>query len=315
MAGKDPTSAPASFDDPNHHLYLHHSDHPGVVLVSQPLTEDNYNTWSRAMIMALSAKKKLGFIDGTIPKPDDSSSAELQQWIRCNNMVKSWLLNSISKEISTSVIYCDLAYEILMDLKERFSQVNGPRMFQLEQNIHNLVQDTMSIATYFTKLKGLWDELSVLQSIPTCFCGAMKEVIQYQHYQRTIKFLMGLHESYAAIRGQILLMDPLPSVNRAYALILQEERQRSIPPSQPALPESAALAAKGNFSSQKGMKSTNRKKERPKCNHCGREGHTMERCFKLHGFPPLVPCQTPFPLSFKAGTKPTRLLSCPSNAN
>lgn len=174
------------------------------------------------MIMALSAKKKLGFIDGTIPKPDDSSSAELQQWIRCNNMAKSRPLNSISKEILTSVIYCDLAYDILVDLKERFSQVNGPRMFPLEQNnIHNLVQDTMSIATYFTKLKGLWDELSALQSIPTSFCGAMKEVIQYQHYQRTMKFLMGLHESYAAIRGQILLMGPLPSVNRAYALIFQ----------------------------------------------------------------------------------------------
>ena len=27
-------------------------------------------------------------------------------------------------------------------------------------------------------------------------------------------------------------------------------------------------------------------KDRPICSHCGRLGHTMEKCFKLHGFPP-----------------------------
>jgi hypothetical protein len=30
--------------DPNHHLYLHHSDHPGVVLASQSLNGENYQT-------------------------------------------------------------------------------------------------------------------------------------------------------------------------------------------------------------------------------------------------------------------------------
>ena len=27
-------------------------------------------------------------------------------------------------------------------------------------------------------------------------------------------------------------------------------------------------------------------KDMPICSHCGRLGHTMEKCFKLHGFPP-----------------------------
>jgi hypothetical protein len=39
---------------------------------------------------------------------------------------------------------------------------------------------------------------------------------------------MGLNESYAAVRGHILLIEPLPSVSRAYALVLQEERHHSI---------------------------------------------------------------------------------------
>ncbi len=78
------------------------------------------------MVMALSAKNKLGFINGTITKPAASAKVELEQWIRCNDMIKSWLLNSISPDIYSSVIYSDLASEIWTDLKERFSQVNGP---------------------------------------------------------------------------------------------------------------------------------------------------------------------------------------------
>jgi hypothetical protein len=33
----------------------------------------------------------------------------------------------------------------------------------------------MPIATYFTKLKGLWDELSALHPNCPCTCGAQKE--------------------------------------------------------------------------------------------------------------------------------------------
>ena len=43
-----------------------------------------------------------------------------------------------------------------------------------------------------------------------------------------MQFLMGLNESYSAIQGQILLMNPLPDVTKAYSSIVQEEKQRSL---------------------------------------------------------------------------------------
>ena len=52
--------------DPYH---LHHSDHPGVILVSKPLNGDNYGTWSSSMQIALSAKNKTGFVDGSFKRP------------------------------------------------------------------------------------------------------------------------------------------------------------------------------------------------------------------------------------------------------
>ena len=43
-----------------------------------------------------------------------------------------------------------------------------------------------------------------------------------------MKFLLGLNDYYATIRGQILLYEPLPNINKVLSLVLQEEKQRSL---------------------------------------------------------------------------------------
>ncbi|KAJ1377627.1 Zinc finger, CCHC-type superfamily [Sesbania bispinosa] len=44
-----------------------------------------------------------------------------------------------------------------------------------------------------------------------------------------------------------------------------------------------ALAVRSN--DQQPIKSKQGKKDRPICSHCGVLGHTMDRCFKIHGYP------------------------------
>ena len=75
----------------------------------------------------------------------------------------------------------------------------------------------MTVPAYYTKLKKLWDELGSYNDT-VCSCGV-------DHKRRKLmQFLMGLNESYSAIRGQILLMNPLPDVAKAYTSIVQEEK-------------------------------------------------------------------------------------------
>ena len=85
---------------------LHHSNHPSMVLVSKVLEGDNYNTWSRAMRISLSAKDKIGFVTGSI-KPSSSTNDSFPSWQQCNDMVISWLLNSIHPDIANNVIYAE----------------------------------------------------------------------------------------------------------------------------------------------------------------------------------------------------------------
>jgi hypothetical protein len=111
--------------------HLHNGDSPKTVLVSQLLDGDNYHTWSRSMVIALTAKNKLRFLNGSLGKPSDELGAEYHAWIHCNTMVTSWILNSVSKDIATSVIYIDNDADVWTDLKERFSQKNEPRIYQI----------------------------------------------------------------------------------------------------------------------------------------------------------------------------------------
>jgi hypothetical protein len=277
-------------------LYLHHGDSPGSVLVSQLLNGDNYNTWSRSMIMALTAKNKVHFIDGSMPKPDPSS-ADFLPWTRCNNMVLSWIINSVSKEIAGSIIYIDTSEAMWRDIKDRFSQQNGPRIFQIQKAISALSQDNLSVSSYFTSLKGLWDELLNYRPLPACSCGAMKTLVEYQHQEYVFQFLMGLNDSFSYVRGQILLLDPLPPINKVFSLVTQEERQREISSSLGSVHhDAAALMTKtapspGSYRTSGSNvprygKQGSFRKDRPTCTHCGVYGHTMEKCYKLHGFPP-----------------------------
>jgi hypothetical protein len=192
----------------------------------------------------------------------------------------------LSKKISVSVIYLDIAFEVWQDLKERFSQSNGPRVYQLQKTIATLNQEQCSVSDFYTKLKGLWDRLMNFHPIPACNCGVLKTLLDYQHNEYVMKFLVGLNDLYASVRGQILLMEPLPIINKVFALVSQEERQRELSsgPIMHGVDSRATALAVTNYKPYGGNKSFG-KKERPVCSHCGITGHTVEKC-KIHGYPP-----------------------------
>jgi hypothetical protein len=177
------------------------------------------------MIMALTTKNKVGFINETICAPIDQSLPSFNIWTRCNTMVISWLLNSVSKEIASSVIYANTAQEMWEDLKERFAQGNGPRVFEIQNAISSLTQDQSNVSAYFTKLKSLWDKLNNHRSFLTCSCAALKILIDNKQHESVMQFLMGLNDSFANVRAQSLMMEPLPTLNKAFSLVVQEERK------------------------------------------------------------------------------------------
>ncbi|KAI9178435.1 hypothetical protein LWI28_026454 [Acer negundo] len=64
------------YEDPSDPFYLHHSDQPSLIFVTQLLTQHNYPILSHAMLIALTTKNKDEFVDGTITKPPFTSAKE-----------------------------------------------------------------------------------------------------------------------------------------------------------------------------------------------------------------------------------------------
>ncbi|KAA8517802.1 hypothetical protein F0562_015276 [Nyssa sinensis] len=138
------TSAPeqVSIENLSSRFFLHSGDHPGLVLVSHSLIGSNFNTWSRVMLIALNAKNKLGFVDGSISQPSPNDLAT-RLWSRCNSMAASWLLNVVSKEIADSLLYLNSTHAVWTDLHDRFRQSNAPRIFQIKQQLQVLMLDPL----------------------------------------------------------------------------------------------------------------------------------------------------------------------------
>lgn len=83
------------------------------------------------MIVSLSARNKIGFIDGTIIKPSENFP-QFRQWDMCNNMVISWLTNFLTPDIAESVQYSDTTQSIWTQLNKMYSTVNGTKVFEIK---------------------------------------------------------------------------------------------------------------------------------------------------------------------------------------
>ena len=62
-----------------------------------------------------------------------------QLWDRCNDMVLSWILNSIDKNLVACLIYHDSAQAVWLDLEARFSQSNNPQIYKLKRDISTML--------------------------------------------------------------------------------------------------------------------------------------------------------------------------------
>lgn len=96
-----------------------------------------------------------------------------------------------------------------------------------------------------------------------------------------MQFLIGLIDSYSTVRGSILMMNPIPDTWRVHGLILQHERQMEVasshenPSYSNSMRTSRSPTTTGSFRSYKPHK----------CSHCDQEGHSVDHCYYIIGFP------------------------------
>ncbi|XP_035844952.1 uncharacterized protein LOC118491357 [Helianthus annuus] len=285
--------------DHNSPYYLHPSDYPRQMQVNDALSDKNYADWVQEMENFLFAKNKIGFVDGSIKKPDKSSK-DYMAWMRVDAMIKGWLTTAMEKEIRSSVKYANTTSDMWIDLRERFGKESAPRAYELKNKIVASHQNGATVSAYYTKLRSLWDEIQSVFPIPRCICNGCtcdigKRLVEHQEKEKLYEFLMGLDSEFGVIKTQILATKPTPVLGTAYHLVAEDERQRMITEEKKPTMEAAAFKAfvpqkrESSSSNQQKVKThpkaTKREEEVQHCTFCDRDGHNWDGCFKLVGYP------------------------------
>ncbi|TMW81547.1 hypothetical protein EJD97_009005, partial [Solanum chilense] len=285
----------------NDAFYMHPSESTGPAIIPLVFNGTGYRSWKRGILRALSVKNKTGFINLKIARPSPDSDA-FAQWERCDDMVTSWLLNSLSKDLADSLQYVNNVKELWDELGNRYDKDNGAKLYQFQREINEFTQDNLDVTGYYTKMRKLWEAFSTLdinsQCTCLCTCGGKLKMHKAELDRRLIQYLMGLNEVYTIIRGSILMMNPLPTMAQAFYILVQEERHREVKPhgklnfDSTSLHVNAAASSSTNFrtnyasSSSKGN-GGNKPANRSNifCEYCKKGEHTKDKCYKLHGFP------------------------------
>lgn len=121
-------STKISLDSIHSPFFLESCYNSNVFIISEVLYGTRYDNYSITMIIALDAKNKLTFIDETIERLNESHH-HYRIWSRCNLMVKSWLLSTISKHIYKSILRFNDISQIWKDLLDRFHITNLPMSY------------------------------------------------------------------------------------------------------------------------------------------------------------------------------------------
>ncbi|XP_027368511.1 uncharacterized protein LOC113874490 [Abrus precatorius] len=232
----DPTMKPSS------PFFIHPSEGPSSISITPILDGTNYQSWSRAIKMALISKNKIAFLLGTIPVPEVEEPL-YSAWERCDLLI----------------------------------------LAELQEEIYGLSQRTRPVSKFYTALNTLWEELDNYRLFSSCSCPAKT----YHQQDFIIRFLKCLDERFSIVHSQILLMDPLPAINRTFSMVAQQERQLAL--SSPTEPNAFMNATNHSFSGKGrgfGPSSAVKGVSNKKCSYCHRPRHTIDVCWGKHDYPP-----------------------------
>ncbi|KAG6530858.1 hypothetical protein ZIOFF_004619 [Zingiber officinale] len=220
---------------------------PGLQIVSEKLSETNYASWAVAIELYVEGHDKLDILHSSKVKPDEKDPS-FRTWRRDNIQLMTWILNSLSSQI-----------------------------FKLEQG-------SMSVTNYFATLKGLWDEFDYYRMENWSSTDDHQRYLKLLEKDRIIKFLDGLNAEFENLKGQILGLDPTPSLEQVYYKILSEEGRRrtmnnkGISTISPPVGETSVFIGSANKFRPGGTKGRGDRF----CRHCKRTNHDSDFCWEKY---------------------------------
>nr|GMD93397.1 putative late blight resistance protein homolog R1B-16 isoform X1 [Ipomoea batatas] len=195
------------------------------------------------------------------------------KWQRVNNIVMSWILNSIHPSLAHTVLYAPDAttverrrlFQFLMGLRETYSQARNQLL-----RINSVLQT----------VKGVYALLLQVEKQRTLdHLGTLIDVAALQAAKQNSNMSVNFQHDFHTLTGTSFTQ-PMPN-NFQTPVFPQQATTQSASQQHPF--HMLQNNSHANIVTQPRF-GNNRSK--PRCTHCGILGHTQQVCYKLYGYPP-----------------------------
>ena len=126
------------------------------------LDRTNYTYWRALAMAAVRAYNLEGFLTGSIPPPPhmlpgNIPNPSFHNWLRFDQFLTNWLLNSMTEAMVGHVIQCRSSSEIWQVLAANFATRSKARILQIQGLLQNTKKGSTPIDDYVLKMKQLGD--------------------------------------------------------------------------------------------------------------------------------------------------------------
>lgn len=275
---------------------------------SEKLSRGNYSMWHAQVINTLvgaqyahhiapNAAPPPRFLEGAVDpatgkKAEPSINPDYTKWVSQDAQVLSYLFNSLSKEIFAQVSSATTATALWAAIQAQHASQSRARMISTRMALATASKGTSSVAEYFTKMKGLADDLA----------SAGKKLDD----EDLVSFILtGLGDDFDSVVTAVSTRVEPISIPELYAQLVSYEQRRglNIDANSTASANVATKGGRTNNSFSRGSGSGSRGNGRSGggqgrggqsggggrgknfvpgliCQICGKEGHPAYRCFK-----------------------------------
>jgi gag-polypeptide of LTR copia-type len=98
----------------------------------------NFNLWSQMLKMKLSGKDKIGYIDGSIPKPP-ITNLSYRKWRMDDSLIKDYIIESMDSSLVGNFIVFSTAKEVWNSIQTTFFDGDDlTQIFELKRRVNRV---------------------------------------------------------------------------------------------------------------------------------------------------------------------------------
>jgi transposase InsO family protein len=187
----------------------------------------NYGLWSQMVEVHLKSRDKIGYVNGEKPQPNPTDPG-YDRWQIEDSTVKGWLLNSLDPGLLGNFFRFNTAKGVWDAIGTAFFDGSDrTQVYELKLRVQGIKQMGGSLEDYFNTLQSLWREIDFRRPNKNICPKDIENRNEEMHEDRLYTFLGGLDNRFDSLRGEILRMNPLPSMEETFAMVRREDTRQS----------------------------------------------------------------------------------------